>query len=81
MKTVVLCDISLLSVLFTQRFMVKEKTDSVFGQEHTYSYDDNVYASPLVDISTTTNLQYESQHKDGGKFGTGEDGTKAKPLY
>jgi len=74
-----LLDISLLSVLFTQRFMVKEKTDSVFGQEHTYSYDDNVYASPLVDISTTTNLQYESQHKDElEKFGTGEDGTKSQ---
>ena len=74
-----LLDISLLSVLFTQRFMVKERTDEVFGQEHTYSYDDNIYASPLVDISTTTNLQYESQHKEElEKFGTGEDGTKSQ---
>ena len=74
-----LLDISLLSVLFTQRFMVKERTDNIYGQEHTYSYDDNVYASPLVDISTTTNLQYESQHKEElEKFGTGEDGTKSQ---
>ena len=74
-----LLDISLLSVLFTQRYMVKEKQVEVYGMEHTYSYDDNVYASPLVDISTTTNLQYESQHKDDlMKYGTGEDGTKSQ---
>ena len=74
-----LLDISMLSVLFTQRFMVKEKGEKVFGMEHIYSYDDEVYASPLVDISTTTNLSYESQHKDEiAKFGTGDDGTKSQ---
>ena len=45
-----LLDISMLSVLFTQRFMVKEKGEKVFGQEHIYSYDKEIYASPLVDI-------------------------------
>ena len=74
-----LLDISLLSVLFTQRYMAKAKTVEVYGGEHTYSYDNDVYASPLVDISTTTNLQYESQHKDELlKFGTGEDNTKSQ---
>jgi hypothetical protein len=74
-----LLDISLISVLFTQRFMVKEKTQEIYGMEHTYSYDNDVYASPLVDISTTTNMQYESQHKDElEKFGTGRDNTKSQ---
>ena len=74
-----LLDISLLSVLFTQRFMVKEKQQEIYGMPHVYSYDDDVYASPLVDISTTTNMQYESQHKeDLEKFGTGQTNTKSQ---
>tara|TARA_R110000824_G_scaffold5175_7_gene24005 strand:+ start:1111 stop:5346 length:4236 start_codon:yes stop_codon:yes gene_type:complete len=74
-----LLDISLLSVLFTQRYMAKAETVEVYGGVHTYSYDNDVYASPLVDISTTTNLQYESQHKDEIlKFGTGEEGQSSQ---
>ena len=77
-----LLDISLLSVLFTQRFMVKERTDTIYGMEHTYSYDNDVYASPLVDISTTTNMQYESQHKDElEKFGNKDvEGKTQAPI-
>ena len=74
-----LLDISLLSVLFTQRFMVQEKTVEVYGQTHKYSYDADVYASPLVDISTTTNLQYTKQHEDDlKKFGTGAMGSSSQ---
>lgn len=58
-----LLDISLLSVLFTQRFMVQGKQVKIMNKDHDYSYDNDVYASPLVDISTTTNLQYTKQHE------------------
>jgi len=61
-----LLDISLLSVLFTQRYM--PKTDKVKVKydnnetEHEYADAKQTYFSPLVDISRTTNLQYEKQH-------------------
>ena len=59
-----LLDISLLSVLFTQRYMTMDKkTKDIGGKKHTLKDDDDVYASPLVDISTTTNLQYETQYE------------------
>ena len=74
-----LLDISLLSVLFTQRFMTQGRNVKVFGSEHQYSYDKDVYASPLVDISTTTNLQYTKQHpEDLEKFGKAISGSGAK---
>jgi len=64
-ETGALLDISLLSVLFTQRYMTQDKkTKEIGGKRHTFKDDDDVYASPLVDISTTTNLQYESLHKE-----------------
>ena len=63
-----LLDISLLSVLFTQRYMPKSDTVNVKynNQEtaHTYADSSHTYFSPLVDISRTTNLQYEKQHED-----------------
>jgi hypothetical protein len=71
-----LLDISLLSVLFTQRFMTEENQIEILGKDHTYSYDNDVYASPLVDISTTTNLQYESQHSDELEKFMGEGSNK-----
>ena len=57
-----LLDISMLSVLFTQRYMIQGKEDAIMGQNHTFKDDNDVFASPLADISTTTNSQYESQH-------------------
>jgi len=72
-----LLDISMISVLFTQRFMVQEKTDTIYGMPHVFKDDDDVFASPLVDISTTTNSQYESQHPASiEKFGSGKSGTE-----
>jgi len=62
-----LLDISLLSVLFTQRYMTMDKTTKDIGgtkKKHTFKNDDDVYASPLVDISTTTNLQFETQYNE-----------------
>lgn len=62
-----LLDISLLSVLFTQRYMPKQDKVKVSynntDTEHTYSDSSHTYFSPLVDISRTTNLAYEKQHE------------------
>ena len=62
-----LLDISLLSVLFTQRYMPKQDKVKVSynntDTEHTYSDSSHTYFSPLVDISRTTNLSYEKQHE------------------
>ncbi|MBP98585.1 hypothetical protein CMK18_21755 [Candidatus Poribacteria bacterium] len=70
-----LLDISMISVLFTQRFMVQEKQDEIYGMPHIFKNDDDIYASPLVDISTTTNSQYEAQHQEAiDKYGSGKNG-------
>ena len=57
-----LLDISLISVLFTQRFMITGLEDEIWGQKHIFKDAKDVYSSPLVDISTTTNSQFEAQH-------------------
>ncbi len=63
-----LLDISLLSVLFTQRYMPKQDKVKVSYNnnetEHTYSDSSHTYFTPLVDISRTTNLAYEKQHEE-----------------
>jgi len=72
-----LLDISMISVLFTQRFMVQERQDEIYGMPHVFKNDDDIYASPLVDISTTTNSQYESQHQEAiDKYGSGKNGVQ-----
>ncbi len=76
-ETGALLDISLLYVLFSQRFMVQEKEDEIYGMPHIFKNDDDIYASPLVDISTTTNSQYESQHQEAiDKYGSGKNGVQ-----
>ena len=47
-----LLDISMLSVLFTQRYMVQRKETDVMNAVHTYLDDALVFTSPLADIST-----------------------------
>ena len=59
-----LLDISMLSVLFTQRYMVQGDKTDVMDAVHTYLNDSLVFTSPLADISTTTNSQFESQHAE-----------------
>ena len=72
-----LLDISMISVLFTQRFMVQERQDEIYGMPHVFKNDDDIYTSPLVDISTTTNSQYESQHQEAiDKYGSGKNGVQ-----
>ena len=66
-----LLDISLLYTLFSQRFMVQDKEDEIWGQQHIFLSDKDVFASPLVDISTTTNSQFEAQHSHWLIFGDG----------
>ena len=66
-----LLDISLLYTLFSQRFMVQDKEDEIWGQQHIFLSDKDVFASPLVDISTTTNSQFEAQHSHWLKYGDG----------
>jgi len=69
-----LLDISMISVLFTQRFMVQERQDKIYGMRHIFKNDDDIYASPLVDISTTTNSQYEAQHQAAiDVYGSGKE--------
>ena len=70
-----LLDISMIATLFTQRFMVQEKQDEIYGMPHVFKKDDDVFASPLVDISTTTNSAYEGQHQEAiDKYGSGKNG-------
>ena len=70
-----LLDISLLSVLFTQRWMIQGIETEIYGGNHTFKDGNDVFASPLADISTTTNSQFESVHADWWKeFGSGEAG-------
>ena len=59
-----LLDISLLSVLFTQRWMIQGLEDEFYGGTHIFKDNNDVFASPLADISTTTNSQFESVHAD-----------------
>ena len=59
-----LLDISMLSVLFTQRYMVQRDVTKVMDIDHKYLDDSLVFTSPLADISTTTNSQFEAQHAD-----------------
>ena len=59
-----LIDISLLYTLFSQRYMIQGMNDEIYGKDHVFLNDKNVFASPLADISTTTNSQYESQHPE-----------------
>jgi hypothetical protein len=77
-----LLDISLLSVLFTQKWMVKEGKDKIYGGEFFFRDVAKVYDSPLADISTTTNSQYESDHEEwwGGKFGNGSTDRYQAPV-
>ena len=79
-----LLDISLLSVLFTQRYMPKADNVKIkFNngeKEHTYSEANQTYFSPLVDISTTTNLQYEKQHEVELNKYLGKDNAQAPAL-
>lgn len=66
-----LLDISLLSVLFTQRWMIQGIETEIYGGNHTFKDGNDVFASPLADISTTTNSQFESVHADWWKeFGS-----------
>jgi hypothetical protein len=70
-----LLDISLLSVLFTQRWMIQGIETEIYGGNHTFKDGNDVFASPLADISTTTNSQFESVHADWWKeFGSGDSG-------
>ena len=79
-----LLDISLLSVLFTQRYMPKQDKVKVNYNnnetEHTYSDASHTFFTPLVDISRTTNLSYEKQHEvDLNKY-LGKDKAQAPAL-
>ncbi|MCP4121373.1 MAG: hypothetical protein GY751_06430 [Bacteroidetes bacterium] len=70
-----LLDISLLYTLFSQRYMIQGEKDEIYGQQHTFLTDQDVFASPLADISTTTNSQYEAQHPEWiDPFGSGKKG-------
>jgi len=70
-----LLDISLLYTLFSQRYMIQGKQDEIYGKDHVFKNDDDVFASPLADISTTTNSQYEAQHPEWiNPFGSGKNG-------
>ena len=79
-----LLDISLLSVLFTQRYMPKQDKVKVnynnTETEHTYSDSSHTYFSPLVDISRTTNLSYEKQHETDLNKYLGKDKAQAPAL-
>ena len=77
-----LLDISLLSVLFTQKWMVREPKDKIYGAEFFFRDVKKVYDSPLADISTTTNSQYESDHEAwwGAKFGNGSNDRYQAPV-
>ena len=77
-----LLDISLLSVLFTQKWMVREKKDKIYGADFNFRGEKRVYDSPLADISTTTNSQYESDHEAwwGKKFGDGNMNRYQAPV-
>ena len=70
-----LLDISLLSVLFTQRWMIQGLEDDFYGGTHVFKDDNDVFASPLADISTTTNSQFESVHADWWKLFGSPDAT------
>ena len=72
-----LLDISLLSVLFTQRWMIQGLEDEFYGGTHVFKDDNDVFASPLADISTTTNSQFESVHSDWWKLFGSPDATNA----
>ena len=68
-----LLDISLLYTLFSQRYMIQGTEDNIYGQPHIFKKDDNVFASPLADISTTTNSQFEAQHPEWiNPYGSGQ---------
>jgi len=78
-----LLDISLLSVLFTQRWMMQANEVEFYGGTHKFKDSDDIFSSPLTDISTTTNSQFESQHADWWKrFGSPDqtEGTQAPVL-
>ena len=79
-----LLDISLLSVLFTQRYMPKKDKVKVkynnTETEHTYSDSSHTYFTPLVDISTTTNLAYEKQHESELNMYLAKDSAQAPAL-
>jgi len=77
-----LLDISLLSVLFTQKWMVRDKKDKIYGSDFVFHDAPNVYDSPLADISTTTNSAYVSDHEAwwGGKFGNGSVSNYQAPV-
>ena len=76
-----LLDISLLSVLFTQKYMVQGKNTKVYGMQHDFHDVNKVYNSPLADISTTTNSQYVSQHADWwGIYGKGKGEKYSAPV-
>ena len=70
-----LLDISLLSVLFTQRWMIQGVETDIYGGTHVFKDDNDVFASPLTDISTTTNSQYETVHADWWKLFGSPDAT------
>jgi len=78
-----LLDISLLSVLFTQRWMQQGTEVEFYGGTHVFKDKDDIFSSPLADISTTTNSQFQSQHSDWWKrFGSPDqtEGTQAPVL-
>ena len=79
-NTGALLDISMLSVLFTQRFMGQNLVTTVLGTDHHFADGLSVYTSPLADISTTTNSQYEGIHTTDIDVFKGSDSTHAPVL-
>ena len=73
-------DIAMLSVLFTQRYFIREDKTSVLGDgvlEHTLYSALDIHQSPLMDISKASNdmLLKDPQETFATRFGNKEDGT------
>ena len=61
-----LFDISMLSVLFTQRWMQQGTEVEFYGGTHVFKDNIDIFSSPLADISTTTNSSKSSESSAGG---------------
>ena len=73
-------DIAMLSVLFTQRYFIREDKTSVLGDEsleHTLYSASDIHQSPLMDISKASNdmLLKDPQETFATRFGNKEDNT------
>ena len=71
-------DIAMLSVLFTQRYFIRENTTEVLGDdklEHTLYSGRDIHQSPLMDISKASNdmLLKDPQEKFATRFGSKDD--------